>query len=189
MTPDPKRQHALPDFETIHREHRRPGVTLELLHLEYLAEHPDDGYRYTQFCALYRRWLERRRLTMRQIHRAGDKAFVDYSGQRPHLVDPRTGECTPVELLVMVLGASNLTYAEATLTQRGPEISPRLAQVVMVLDRSPPSPSPPPSAEPCSTSPLRPSLDRGSCESNMPTSAVTRRSARSRAGYVRGAIG
>jgi transposase len=118
---EPKRQHALPDFETIHREHRRPGVTLELLHIEYLAEHPDDGYRYTQFCALYRRWLERRQLSMRQIHRAGDKAFVDYSGQRPHLVDARTGECTPVELFVMVLGASNLTYAEATLTQRGPE--------------------------------------------------------------------
>lgn len=34
----------------------------------------------------------------------------------PHLVDPRTGECTRFELFVMVLGASNLTYAEATMT-------------------------------------------------------------------------
>ena len=104
----------------MHREHKRPGVTLELLHLEYLEKHPN-GYRYTQFCELYRRWLKRRKLTMRQVHRAVAKAFVDYSGQRPYLVDPKTGECTAVELFVMVLGASNLTYAEATMTQRGPD--------------------------------------------------------------------
>jgi transposase len=115
-TPVAKRE--LPDFAAVHREHMRPSVTLELLHLEYLEQHPD-GYRYTQFCELYRRWLERRRLSMRQVHRAGEKSFVDYAGQRPHLVDPKTGECTPVELFVMVLGASNLTYAEATMTQRG----------------------------------------------------------------------
>lgn len=114
--PPPKRE--LPDFAMVHREHARPSVTLELLHLEYLTAHPE-GYRYTQFCELYKRWLGRRRLSMRQVHRAGEKAFVDYSGQRPHLVDARTGECTSVELFVMVLGASNLTYAEATLSQRG----------------------------------------------------------------------
>lgn len=111
-------KHAAPDFAAVHREHARPGVTLALLHVEYIEAHPD-GYRYTQFCELYRRWLGRRRLSMRQVHRAGEKCFVDYSGQRPHLVDPRTGECTAVELFVMVLGASNLTYAEATLSQRG----------------------------------------------------------------------
>ncbi len=117
-----ERERALPDFAVVHREHRRPGVTLELLHVEYLEQHPD-GYRYTQFCELYRRWLTGRRLTMRQVHRAGEKAFVDYAGQRPHLVDPMTGECTKVELFVMVLGASNLTYAEATMSQRGPDFT------------------------------------------------------------------
>jgi transposase len=114
----PTTKHELPDFAAAHREHARPGVTLELLHLEYLAAHPD-GYRYSQFCELYRRWLARRRLSMRQVHRAGEKCFVDYAGQRPYLVDRETGECTAVELFVMVLGASNLTYVEATLTQRG----------------------------------------------------------------------
>lgn len=114
--PTPKRE--MPDFAIVHREHARPSVTLELLHLEYLSANPE-GYRYTQFCELYKRWLSGRRLSMRQVHRAGEKCFVDYAGQRPHLVDPRTGECTPVELFVMVLGASNLTYAEATLSQRG----------------------------------------------------------------------
>ncbi len=46
----------LPDFETVHAERRRPGVTLQLLHLEYLERHPD-GYGYTQFCHYYKRWL------------------------------------------------------------------------------------------------------------------------------------
>jgi len=55
---------------------------------------------------------------MRQVHTAGEKTFVDYAGQRPALVDAATGEIVAVELFVAVLGASNYTYAEATLTQR-----------------------------------------------------------------------
>jgi transposase len=66
-----------PDCGYLHVERRKPGVTLELLHLEYLEQHPD-GYRYTQFCEIYRRWLKRRGLSMRQLHRAGEKCFVDY---------------------------------------------------------------------------------------------------------------
>ncbi len=116
----PGAQRPMPDPAYIHRERKRPGVTLELLHLEYLEQHPD-GYRYTQFCEVYRRWLKARGLSMRQIHRAGEKMFVDYSGKKPHIVDPKTGEVIKVELFVAVLGASNYTYVEATLTQRGPE--------------------------------------------------------------------
>ena len=110
----------MPEFEYLHAERKKPGVTLELLHLEYLEKQPD-GYRYTQFCEHYRAWLAKRGLTMRQEHKAGEKLFVDYSGKKPHLVDPTTGEVIEVELFVAVLGASNYTFAEATLTQRGPD--------------------------------------------------------------------
>lgn len=110
----------LPDCAYLHTERRKPGVTLELLHLEYLEQHPT-GYRYTRFCDLYRRWLARHRLPMRQDHRAGEKVFVDYAGQKPTIVDPTTGEVTAVELFVGVLGASNYTYAEATRTQQLPD--------------------------------------------------------------------
>ena len=58
-----------------------------------------------------RRWVKRRRLSMRQVHRAGEKLFVDYSGRKPRVVDPNTGEVIEVELFVAVLGASNYTYA------------------------------------------------------------------------------
>jgi transposase len=110
----------LPDCAYLHTERRKPGVTLELLHLEYLEQHPT-GYRYTRFCDLYRRWLACHRLTMRQEHRAGEKVFVDYAGQQPRIVDPTTGVVTEVELFVGVLGASNYTFTEATRTQQLPD--------------------------------------------------------------------
>jgi transposase len=117
---EPTRQRPAPDCAWIHAERRKPGVTLELLHVEYLERHPD-GYRYTQFCEHYRRWLKRRGLRMRQVHRAGEKCFVDYAGQKPRLIDPDTGAVVEVELFVAVLGASNYTYAEATRTQQVPD--------------------------------------------------------------------
>jgi transposase len=107
----------LPDPLWIHSERQRKGVTLELLHHEYLEQHPD-GYRYTQFCEYYRRWCKKRRLSMRQVHRAGERLFVDYAGHKPKVVDRSTGEEREVELFVAALGASSFTYAEATETQR-----------------------------------------------------------------------
>ena len=113
----PTHSRPKPDPVWIHLERKKQGVTLELLHLEYLAEHPD-GYGYTVFCDTYRAWLKKRKLTMRHVHRAGDKLYVDYSGKKPSIIDPKTGEVTPVELFVAVLGASSYTYAEATRTQK-----------------------------------------------------------------------
>ncbi len=110
-------ERPLPNYQYLHTERRKPGVTLELLHLEYLEAHPT-GYRYTQFCELYRRWLKTHGLTMRQVHRAGEKLFVDYSGKKLHYVDGSTGDQVECELFVAVLGASNYIYAEATHTQR-----------------------------------------------------------------------
>ncbi len=106
-----------PDCAYVHAELRRAGVTLQLLHLEYLEAHPD-GYGYTQFCAHYKRWKGAQQRSMRQVHRGGEKTFIDYSGKKPHIVDPRTGEITETELFVAALGASSFTYAEATLTQQ-----------------------------------------------------------------------
>ncbi len=92
-------------------------MTLELLHLEYLEQHPE-GLRYTAFCDAYRRWRATVAVTMRQVHKAGEKCFVDYSGVLATYADPRTGEVVEVELFVAVLGASNYTFAQATATQR-----------------------------------------------------------------------
>ena len=83
-----------PDFAEVHRELRRTGVTLQLLWHEYVETHPE-GYRYRQFCERYRRWARKLNPSMRQVHRAGEKTFIDYSGKRPHLVSRLTGEADP----------------------------------------------------------------------------------------------
>lgn len=107
-----------PDPIWIHTEFKRAGVTLELLHLEYLAEHEGQNpYQYTAFCNRYRKWLKARGLSMRQNHRAGEKVFVDFSGKKPQVFDPLTGRHEEVELFVAVLGASSFTYAEAVTDQ------------------------------------------------------------------------
>ena len=93
-------------------------MTLQLLHHD-LEQHAL-GDQYTRFCDFYRDWLARRRLSMRQVHKAGEKRFVDFAGMQPSLVDPRTGEVTKVELFVAVLGASSYTYADAVADQTLP---------------------------------------------------------------------
>jgi transposase len=107
---------VVPAWAELHQELKKPGVTLALLWTEYRGQHPT-GYAYSQFCERYRRWARALKPSMRQVHRAGEKLFVDFSGQRPHLVDPTTGELVVVELFVGVLGASALIYAEATRSQ------------------------------------------------------------------------
>lgn len=108
---------AMPDWSYVHQELRRPGVTLLLLWEEYKARHPEDGYQYSRFCDLYREWAHKVDVTMRQHHRAGEKLFVDYAGDRLFVTDRETGQVCPVQLFVAVLGASNYTYAEAHWTQ------------------------------------------------------------------------
>ena len=109
-----------PDWSHVHRELKRPGVTLMLLWQEYKARHPE-GFQYSWFCERYRAWVGRCDVVMRQSHRAGEKLFVDYAGQTMDVVDPRTGEIRPAQIFVAVLGASNYTFAEATWTQQLPD--------------------------------------------------------------------
>jgi len=117
----PGGRRPLPDCQYIYdelRSHRKVNLTLAQLWLEYKERHPD-GYQYTQFCEYYRRWRSKLDYCMRQEHRAGEKLFVDYSDGLS-LVDPGTGELIPTQLFVAVWGASNYTYAEATLSQELP---------------------------------------------------------------------
>ncbi len=109
-----------PDWPSQVREMRRPGVNLTVLWEEYRETHPE-GYGYSRFCDLYREFERRLTPVMRQHHAAGDKVFVDYSGKKVGIVDPATGIVREAEIFVAVLGASSLTYAEATWTQALPD--------------------------------------------------------------------
>ncbi len=110
------------DFAWVHRELSKPCVTLQTLWVEYRegasARAPLKPYEYSRFCDLYGHWKRKLGVVMRQVHRAGEKLFIDYSGRKPRMVDRATGELIEVELFVAVLGASNYTYAEATRSQK-----------------------------------------------------------------------
>jgi transposase len=105
-----------PDCCYIHSELRRKGVTLMLLWQEYKQEHPQ-GYQYSQFCELYRRWSRQIDPVMRQQHIAGEKMFVDYAGMTAPIYDLQSAKMRDAQIFVAVLGASNYCYAEATWTQ------------------------------------------------------------------------
>lgn len=113
----PAQPRPLPEWQKVHTELRRPGVTLMLLWLEYREAFPD-GYAYSQFCARYRRWQRHIDVVMRQEHKAGEKLFVDFPGQRIAIYDDATGEVAlEAELFVAVLGASSYLFAEALASQ------------------------------------------------------------------------
>jgi transposase len=106
-----------PDFPTLQRELISKGMTLLLLWQEYRELHPDDGYSYSQFCHRYNHWLGAQKRSMRQVHVAGEKCFVDYAGATVPIVNAATGECVNAQIFVAVLGASGYTFAHASLSQ------------------------------------------------------------------------
>ena len=105
------------DWQYIHKELRKKSVTLMLLWQEYKEQYPD-GYQYSQFCHLYRMWTGRIDPVMRQVHRAGEKMFVDYAGHTVPVHDPSSKTIREAQIFIAALGASNYTYAEATWTQK-----------------------------------------------------------------------
>jgi transposase len=107
-----------PDWPVVARELKRKHVTLQVLWEEYRAEHPD-GYRYSRFCDLFRRWEGRLPLVMLQSHAGGEKLFFDYAGDTvPVVVDRRTGEVRDAHIFVAVMGGSSLSFALATWTEQ-----------------------------------------------------------------------
>ena len=115
--PVPRSSHQLaPDFALVHQELKRAGVTLQLLWEEYARDNAL-AYKYTSFCIKYRAFAQSLKRSMRQVHIAGEKLFVDYSGDTVPLIDAGTGEITAAQIFVATLGASNYTYACATARQ------------------------------------------------------------------------
>ena len=104
----------MPDFAELHQQRQvHPHLTQQLLWEEYRQANPD-GYRYSRFCELYKRWRRKQDVVLRQEHKAGEKLFVDWAGTTIPIYDPRGGPVQQAHLFVAVLGASSYTYAEAT---------------------------------------------------------------------------
>jgi transposase len=106
------------DFIWVHRELQKKGLTLQLLWGEYCEAATQKPYGYTSFCIHYAAYLKTLKPSMRQIHKAGEKCFVDYAGPTIPIIDVLTGEITKANIFVAVLGASNYTFVTATKTQK-----------------------------------------------------------------------
>lgn len=96
---------------------KQRGVTILRLWGEYHAQTPA-GFQMTAFYRHYNLWKRRVHPSMHMMHKAGDKMFVDYTGEKLEVVDPSSGEVKLMEVFVAILGASQLTYVEAVESQR-----------------------------------------------------------------------
>lgn len=113
-----KQKESPVDFTRIHRELSKKNVTLMLLWKEELANN-QNLYCYNQLCVHYRNWRKAKKISMRQVHKAGEKGFIDYTGTTvPVIVDTKTGEIREAQIFVISLGASHYTYIEATWSQK-----------------------------------------------------------------------
>jgi len=117
----PEKQLAKPkkvelDFVSIKTALLKKEVTLKFLWMDYKSENPN-GVEYSHYCKMYRAWKKRSRLSMRQEHIAGDKAFLDFTGSTVLWFDKENNIMRKAEIFVIVLGASNYTYVKAVSEQ------------------------------------------------------------------------
>ena len=92
-----------------------------MLHAEYIQLHPD-GYAQSRFKDFIRLYLERNRPIMHLEHKAGDKMYIDFAGNKQKIVDNETGEIQQIEVFVAILPCSQLTYVEAVRSQKNEDL-------------------------------------------------------------------
>lgn len=110
-----------PDWDEVHKELGRTGVTLSILHAEYLDACSASGgvpMSYATFCRGYRAWAVSEKVTSRVDRKAGRSVEVDWSGPTMAVVDPCTGEVATVYLFVASLPFSRYDYVEPTLDMK-----------------------------------------------------------------------
>jgi transposase len=114
---NPKLETLFSLFPAIDKKLKKKGVTRQLLWADYKSTH-SDGVGRSQFNRYFSSWKSQVSPTMRMNHKAGDKLYVDFAGDKLSIIDKQTGEVQYVEVFVAILGASQLTYVEAVMSQQ-----------------------------------------------------------------------
>src|SRR3954454_1238450 len=107
-------QSLLPDME---KQMKRKGMTITLIWEQYRSLHPE-GYAITQFYKYYRHFTKCTQPVMHIEHKAGDKMYIDFTGEKLSITDKDSGEVIDVEVFVAILGCSQLTYVEVVYSQK-----------------------------------------------------------------------
>ena len=104
-------------FPELEKRFKQRGVTIDMLWKQYLQSNPG-GYGHSQFHNHFTTYIGRAKAVMHMEHKAGDKMYIDFAGEKLSITDMQTGEVQPVEVFIAILGCSQLTYVEAVATQR-----------------------------------------------------------------------
>ena len=116
-----KSAYKMPDFEWIHREMSKPGVTLQLLWFEYSDKCRESGeipYQLSQFKKHYRQHALKNKATMHINRKPGELMEVDWAGQTAGVVDTDTGEIMDAYIFVASLPYSGYSYVEAFMDMK-----------------------------------------------------------------------
>ena len=108
-------------LEKLQSELQHPHVTKQLLWEEYKREYAQ-GYQYSQFCYYLDLYDKSQKATLVMEHEAGDKVFVDFTGDKLHYVNRLSGEIIPCEVFLATLGYSNYTAVGAVHSQKIPDV-------------------------------------------------------------------
>jgi len=112
--------YTMPDYDWVHREMSKPGVTLQLLWMEYSDKCRNEGllpYQFTQFKKYHRDYVLKTKATMHIQRKPGEIMEVDWAGQTAHVVSTDTGEALDAYVFVATLPYSGYAYAEAFWSQ------------------------------------------------------------------------
>jgi transposase len=110
-------------FPQMEKDLRKRGVTRMLLWEEYKIKYPD-GCGRSQFNRYFSDWKARVSPTLHKEHKAGDKLYIDFAGEKLSFINQKTSEVKQVEVFVAILGASQLTYVEAVMSQQKEDFIP-----------------------------------------------------------------
>ncbi|MBS1631604.1 MAG: IS21 family transposase [Bacteroidetes bacterium] len=114
---DERFQQLLQLLPEVEKQMKRKGMTIAIQWEQYRQKHPD-GYGVAQFYRHYRDYMKQPKPVMHMEHKAGDKVFIDFAGEKLSIVDRDSGELQQVEVFVAILGCSQLTYVEAVYSQK-----------------------------------------------------------------------
>ncbi len=116
-----KPEKIIPDWGTIQKELQLKDMTLALLWEEYRYrnyEQSEQCLSYSRFSQLFNEWLNRQKISMRQLHKPAEKLFMDFCGRTVPVTNKETGEQAIANIFVATLGASAYSYVCATSSMR-----------------------------------------------------------------------
>lgn len=111
----------IPKWEEFHKEMSSKHMTVQLLYDEFVTQNPGPHYSYSNFCREYKMWRKKQNASMRMNNEFGDKCFLDYAGDTIDIYSKNNNSVIKAQVFIAVLGASNYTFAIATLSQKIPD--------------------------------------------------------------------